>query len=390
VTTGAATAVLTTGSRAAPESTDEAADVQALRELGWDAHLVMPGSGLRSSSMSGSFHGCWERPARLGAGLAMARGAAAGPATAVRSLRTLEGGTGRWCRRQLAGHFLTLRPRLIHFDSGRWAAEWMDVTEALGCAVVVTLTMEDLFATGREPFPGFGDVCSRSTALHFHDPALEQRALRHGCDGPSAAIPPPVKTTLFTPEDASGPTRAHRGLRIVSADRLEWMQGFEHAIHAMKQLFDAGVQADYTIAGDGGYLPALAFARHQLGIREHVHLPGELADAELAEVLRTADVFVSAAVVDGMPKGVLQAAASGLPVVMSDPGPLGRAAIDADAGFVVPRRDPRTLADKLALLANDERMRRDMGQAARRWALEQLDKTERMNTLTSLYREALA
>jgi colanic acid/amylovoran biosynthesis glycosyltransferase len=168
------------------------------------------------------------------------------------------------------------------------------------------------------------------------------------------------------------------------------MQGFEHAVHAVRLLLDAGVEADYTIFGDGEYLPALAFARHQLEIREQVHLPGEINTPELARSLPTADVFVSAAVVDGMPKGVLQAMASGIPVVMSDPGPLGSAGIDPGAGFVVPRRDPRALAEKLVLLAGDEQMRREMGHAGRRWALEHLDRAERLDRVSRLYREALA
>src|SRR5688572_17268973 len=113
--------VLMTGSRSAPETRSEAGDVQALRELGWDAHLVMRGPGRPPpSSVADWFHCCSGPWARLGAARAMARGAAAGPVTAARSLRTLEGGTGAWCRRQLTGHLLALRPKLVHFDSGRW------------------------------------------------------------------------------------------------------------------------------------------------------------------------------------------------------------------------------------------------------------------------------
>jgi colanic acid/amylovoran biosynthesis glycosyltransferase len=300
--------------------------------------------------------------------------------------------TGTWCRRQLAGHLLALRPQLVHFDSGREAANWLTVTDELNCAMVVGLTAEDLYGSGPEPVDRCDEVWTRAAAVHFSDRAVEQRALQRGCpaDLPRAVIPPFVDPAFFAVAEApDGDARPPGTLRILSADALEWPQGFEHAIHAIRLLRDAGVDSEYTIIGDGEYLPALTFARHQLGVGDRVHISESVSPNAFRDCLRSADVFLSASVVDGLPWTMLQALSSGTPVVMSDPGSLGDGAIEQGA-FIVPRRDPKSLADRLATLAGDERLRQNMGRAAREWAAEHVTPAQRLSGLDRLFRRARA
>jgi glycosyltransferase involved in cell wall biosynthesis/GT2 family glycosyltransferase len=162
--------------------------------------------------------------------------------------------------------------------------------------------------------------------------------------------------------------RTAKRLRIISVDQLEWMQGFEHALCAVRMLRDAGIDCEYTILGDGGYLTALRFARHQLQLEDCVRLPGAPSSRLLHQQLRSADVFLSAAVVDGLPPNVPLAMASGLPIVMSEPGPVGELSVTEDAGFVVQRRNAEALAHSLGLLARSPELRRRLGDAARRRA----------------------
>lgn len=55
----------------------------------------------------------------------------------------------------------------------------------------------------------------------------------------------------------------------------------------------------------------------------------------------------------------------GLPVVVSDADGLPENVDDGRTGFVVPRRDPVSLAEKLVVLAEDSSLRREMGAAGR-------------------------
>src|SRR5581483_751825 len=134
----------------------------------------------------------------------------------------------------------------------------------------------------------------------------------------------------------------------LSAGPIIWEQGFEHSIHAVRLLLDAGVDCTYRIVGAGDHLPAVAFARHQLELTDRIALlePGD--GASLARELQHADVFVDPSVTDTTPVGALRAAMeSGLPVVVA----VGCDRVVGEAGIEVPRRDPRALATALEQLA---------------------------------------
>jgi glycosyltransferase involved in cell wall biosynthesis len=395
MTTVAGRIALVTDEPAGKETT-EIDDLAGLLDRGWDVRLVTPrwdpGLPPPEPERAARTRSCWRRGPRLGAGLALARAAVHNPTGAGRVASDPGVRTGVWCRRQLAGHLIALRPSLVHFGTGREAANWLGVTDSLGCTMVVGVTADDLYGLGSEPFEGCKEVWARASGVHFPDRALEHRALQRGCpaDLPRAVIPPPVDTTYFAPSaETDGRSPSGETLRIVSAGALGWMQGLEHAIHATRLLRDMGVDSEYTIIGDGEHLPALTFARHQLGVRDHVHFSGRVPPDELRAHLRSADVFLSASVVDGLPGTVLQAMASGTPVVMSDPGAIGDVGLDGQAALTVPRRNPKGLAEKLAALAGDERLRRDMAGAARRWAVQQAFPAERLAALNGLFRRSL-
>ncbi len=63
-----------------------------------------------------------------------------------------------------------------------------------------------------------------------------------------------------------------RPLRLISSGPLIWEQGFEHSVHAVRLLLDMGVECTYRLLGEGLYLVAVAFARHQLGLAERVDI----------------------------------------------------------------------------------------------------------------------
>ncbi|MGQ9525954.1 MAG: glycosyltransferase family 4 protein, partial [Armatimonadota bacterium] len=175
-----------------------------------------------------------------------------------------------------------------------------------------------------------------------------------------------------------------RPLRILSVGRLEWKKGYEYALQAAKLLRDKGVRWTYRIVGAGEYLEAIAFCRHQLGLKDCVQLVGAVSHDQVLEQMRWADVFLHAAVSEGFCNAVLEAQASGLPVVCSDAGGLAENVADGETGFVVPRRDPKAIADRLELLAANPCLRQTMADAGRkrvasRFRIEaQIDSFERL------------
>jgi glycosyltransferase involved in cell wall biosynthesis len=93
---------------------------------------------------------------------------------------------------------------------------------------------------------------------------------------------------------------------------------------------------------------------------------------------------------EGLPKSLLEAAASGLPIVTSDVPGCREVVIDGDNGLLVPVRDPEALAEALARLLADADMRVAMGKRGREKAVAEFS-IERVVTETiAIYQEVLA
>jgi glycosyltransferase involved in cell wall biosynthesis len=272
-----------------------------------------------------------------------------------------------------------LRPDLIHFHSG-WAA-WKAMRNGRlpDCRVVISLRADGMDLAVPEPRM----LWERADRLVFPHRAALDRAAARGCPRDKAAVLHVPSTDLEA--EAEGVARAG-SLRILSAGALVWEQGFEHSVHAVRLLLDAGVPCEYRILGEAGdHVEAVAFARHQLGLADHVHLITPNGSDRLGEELRAADVFVDPAVTDTTsPTALAVAQSGGLPFVAT----ARRDGLPADAGFAVPRRDPRAIADALARLAADPDLRVRMGRAGRRLrGVPTLD--DHLEELERLYVETL-
>ncbi len=240
-----------------------------------------------------------------------------------------------------------LRPDLVHFHSAVAASKGLRRGRLREARVVISL--RDDGADLNTPERGF--LSQRADLLLFGHGAVLERAVALGWPRNRAAIlHAPVVGLPGHREQPEDPGV----LRMLSAGSLIWEQGFEHSIQATRVLLDAGVRCSYRIVGEGEHLPAVAFARHQLGLTEHVELVAPDGRDGLAHELARADVFVDPAVTETTSPAALEAALHcELPVVLtrrSTGAPDG-------AAIMVPRRDPRAIADALRTIASDPELR---------------------------------
>jgi glycosyltransferase involved in cell wall biosynthesis len=274
---------------------------------------------------------------------------------------------------------LELRPGLVHFHSGTDAHRGLWLRRLLDCRIVVSFREDggDLELFDQEALWGQADL------LLFADAAMLERAVVRGCPRDRAEVlapPLPDGAPTATRGDSAGGT-----LRILSAGPLIWEQGFEHSVHAVRLLLDEGVDCEYRILGNGADLDPVAFARHQLGLSDHVEI-ALLGGNSLVEELRAADVFLDPAVTDTTsPTPLLMAQSLGIPVVATH-----REGLSEDAGIAVPRRSARAIAEALARLASDAALRRRMGEAGRREADRNPTLEQHLHRLQDLYRRVLA
>lgn len=171
----------------------------------------------------------------------------------------------------------------------------------------------------------------------------------------------------------SSPPPARRETCLLAVGRCVEKKGFEVLIRAMTLVT---APACLRIVGEGPLRPALEEAAREWGVAGRVKFLGHRTHAQLADLYAGSDVVVVPSVIDrdgdrdGLPNVVLEAMASGRPVVASDVAAIASAVRDRMTGVLVPPGDPTALAGVLDELAADPAARFRMGEAARREAHE--------------------
>jgi colanic acid/amylovoran biosynthesis glycosyltransferase len=216
--------------------------------------------------------------------------------------------------------------------------------------------------------------------------AIKDEATRLGLDPRKAiVIRPAVDLTEFRPVER----REREVLHLVAVGALIWRKGYEYMLLALRRLLDAGARARLSIAGSGNEEQRIRFTIHDLGLDSLVTLHGALRPDGVRALLDDADLFVHSSLGEGISNSVLEAMASGLPVVTTDCGGMREAVTDGQEGFVVPVRDVEAMSAALAVLANNVGLRQRMGRAARATVERGFALEQQIASFASLY-EALA
>jgi glycosyltransferase involved in cell wall biosynthesis/peptidoglycan/xylan/chitin deacetylase (PgdA/CDA1 family) len=147
--------------------------------------------------------------------------------------------------------------------------------------------------------------------------------------------------------------RARTPLRpwLLSTRNLEPCYGVGTIVEAFALLRPECPDATLAIAGSGSEEKHLRRMAAGLG---GVSFLGQVAPAEMPRLCDSADVFVNASLVDNQPLSLLEALASGLPVVTTAPGGIAALVRHGETGLVVPPRDPAALALAVLAVLRDE------------------------------------
>jgi glycosyltransferase involved in cell wall biosynthesis len=146
---------------------------------------------------------------------------------------------------------------------------------------------------------------------------------------------------------------------VVAVGNLYPVKDHATLLRALARLPDARV----AIAGRGAEEQPLRQLAVELGLADRVHLLG-LRD-DVGTVLAAGDVFVQPSLSEGLPLAVLEAMASGLPVVATRVGGVHEAVADGTTGFLVPPGDPAALAAALARVLESPDRGAALGSAGR-------------------------
>lgn len=164
-------------------------------------------------------------------------------------------------------------------------------------------------------------------------------------------------------------TRFHPAAQLVAAPNLIIARNLEPvydnatALHAFAQVRQAYPDARLLVAGTGPEEGALKRLANELGIALQVHFAGRLEREEMAQRLRESRIALNPSLADNMPNSVLEALASGVPVVSTRVGGVPFIVRDGDTALLVPPASPAAMAAAILRLLRDPALAEGMRSA---------------------------
>jgi glycosyltransferase involved in cell wall biosynthesis len=160
--------------------------------------------------------------------------------------------------------------------------------------------------------------------------------------------------------------RAGAPLRVLYAGLLTPRKGVLDLFQASEMLRSWGVDHELCLVGGTPDEGADAETAIRAAAAAHgIELLGSVTPEEMPAMYAHADVFCLPSWWEAMPLSLLEAMASGLPVVVTAVGDVPRVVEDGTSGLLVPPRHPASLAAALACVLLDRELRQRLGQAAR-------------------------
>jgi glycosyltransferase involved in cell wall biosynthesis len=245
-----------------------------------------------------------------------------------------------------SAHILKFDPDWLHFGFAAVAIGRENLASVIGAKMAASIRGYDIAVYPLKNPGCYKLLWARLNKLHYISNDLYSLALQNGFDPetPHRKITPAVEMSKY---ERSRPGAFHNPLRIMTVARLHWKKGLEYALEGLKLLNDAGIDFRYTVVGDGVELERLVIASHQLGIADRVSFVGIKTPAETSRLLSESDVYLQYSIQEGFCNAVLEAQAAGLLCIVSDAEGLSENAIHGETGWVVPKRNPELLADRL-------------------------------------------
>ena len=190
---------------------------------------------------------------------------------------------------------------------------------------------------------------------------------------PGTVVPNIVDLSRFRPGPPAPPEAPPR---LLVARNLEPLYDNASALRAFAIVRRHHPAARLVVAGSGPEGPALERLAIELGLDDAVRFAGRVGRDEMAALLRDSSVALNPSLADNMPNSVLEALASGVPVVSTNVGGVPFIVADGTSALLVPPRDPQAMAAAVLRLLGDPALAARLAaaglQEARRYTWERV------------------
>jgi glycosyltransferase involved in cell wall biosynthesis len=174
---------------------------------------------------------------------------------------------------------------------------------------------------------------------------------------------------------------------IIQVARLDYLKDHATAVRALQRLAPQQPYALLLLVGEGPEEDKVRAEVQQRGQSERVRFLGLRKD--VPRLLAASDLFLLTSISEGIPLTVIEAMNAGLPVVATRVGGLGEVVEEGVTGVLAPAGDDAELARLIGKLAENETLRRDMGERGRQRARVLFSEKRMHQEYARLYREML-
>ena len=232
--------------------------------------------------------------------------------------------------------------------------------------------------------PAFRGIWKKAAALVACSEGLKVRALRFLPSVSIEVIPNGVDLDSFCPAETA---RKSDALRLLTVGRLSVTKRVQMLIDAVEILHRDGRKLHLTIVGGGQAEQELREIVSTRDLGEVIEMAGRVRAENMPQLYRDNDVFVSASMQEGMSNAMLEAMASGLPIVTTRCE--GVEELIADNGMVVEQANAQSIAEAVETLAGDQERYSRMRTAARKQA-EKFTWRNSANQYIEIYKKVIA
>jgi len=175
---------------------------------------------------------------------------------------------------------------------------------------------------------------------------------------------------------------------VIFVGRFRPEKGVEYLIKAMEIISQKDRSIRLVLVGEGPEEKNLKSLTEQLKLKGCVEFVGQIPNERVPEYMVASDVFVLPSLSEGFPIVILEAMASGLPIVATKVTGLPEIVKDGENGLLVEPRNPQQIAEKVLLLFEDNELRekisRNNKKEAKKYSWETI-----VQSLEDIYRSYL-
>lgn len=289
------------------------------------------------------------------------------------------------------------QPDLVHVYYGHKAVGFLPMLREWGGPWVVSFHGVDVAKHMEEPdyASRLREVFARARLVLARSESLLNRLAELGCPEEKLRLNrTPVPMDHLPPAVRHAPTDGH--WRLIQACRLIPKKGILTMLDAMDRVVTILPGTRYVLCGDGPLMDAVKRIVTERQLQRNVEIRGWLSQEDLRKELYRAHVFVHPSETapdsdqEGVPNSMLEAMATGLPVVATQHGGIPEAITDGHDGLLVPEQDSTALSGAIIKLLHDHALYDQMSANAAHSVRMKFSAELQVSILEDLYFEAIA